>query len=139
MYKYFKRVVNSDYILEWKPKKLTDESIKSPSAPNNFLNPNLSYYGNKMEVIYSGSCLNQDKSWKYLNSCNHGKVVNIYTFYEISKNINITSYPTIEKFLFGAVSYTKNVDIDKYKYSGYGIGFDRHGFFHILVVELVEM
>ena len=92
-----------------------------------------------MEVIYSGSCLNQDKSWKCLKLCNYGKVVNIYTVYEISKNINITSYLTIEKFLFGAVSYTKNFDIDKYKYSGYGIGFDRHGFFHILVVELVEM
>ena len=24
---------------------------------------------------------------------------------------------------------TKNTDIDKYKYSGYGIGFDRHGRF----------
>ena len=31
--------------------------------------------------------------------------------------------------MFGAVSLTKNADIDKYKYSGYGIGFDRHGFF----------
>ena len=29
--------------------------------------------------------------------------------------------------LFGAVSLTKNADIDKYKYSGYGIGFDRGG------------
>ena len=28
--------------------------------------------------------------------------------------------------MFGAVSLTKNADIDKYKYSGYGIGFDRH-------------
>ena len=27
---------------------------------------------------------------------------------------------------FGAVSLTKNADINKYKYSGYGIGFDRH-------------
>ena len=27
--------------------------------------------------------------------------------------------------MFGAVSFTKNADIDKYKYSGYGIGFDR--------------
>ena len=26
---------------------------------------------------------------------------------------------------FGAVTLTKNVDIDKYQYSGYGIGFDR--------------
>ena len=26
--------------------------------------------------------------------------------------------------MFGAVTLTKNTDIDKYKYSGYGIGFD---------------
>ena len=31
--------------------------------------------------------------------------------------------------MFGAVSLTKNADIDKYKYSGYVIRFDRHGFF----------
>ena len=31
--------------------------------------------------------------------------------------------------MFGAVSLTKNADIDKYKYSVYGIGFDRHGEF----------
>ena len=32
--------------------------------------------------------------------------------------------PTLVNCLFGAVSLTKNADIDKYKYSGYGIGFD---------------
>ena len=31
--------------------------------------------------------------------------------------------------MFGAVSLNKNADIDKYKYSGYDIGFDRHGEF----------
>ena len=31
--------------------------------------------------------------------------------------------------LFGAVTLTKNADIDKYGYSGYGIGFDRRGGF----------
>ena len=31
--------------------------------------------------------------------------------------------------LFGAVKLTKNTDIDKYKYSGYGIGFDGHRFY----------
>ena len=29
--------------------------------------------------------------------------------------------------MFGAVSLTKHTDIDQYKYSGYGIGFDRRG------------
>ena len=35
------------------------------------------------------------------------------------------SDPTLKKCLFGAVTLTKNADIEKYKYSGYGIGFDR--------------
>ena len=31
--------------------------------------------------------------------------------------------------MFGAVEITKNTDIDKYKYSGYGIGLDTRGTF----------
>ena len=34
--------------------------------------------------------------------------------------------PSVRKF-FGAVKLVKNADIDKYKYSGYGILFDRRG------------
>ena len=37
-----------------------------------------------------------------------------------SKNYNISSYSTLENCFFKAVSLTKNVDIDQYKYSGYG-------------------
>ena len=40
--------------------------------------------------------------------------------------MNISDYPTLPNYLFGAVSLTKNADIDKYKYSVYGIGFERH-------------
>ena len=32
---------------------------------------------------------------------------------------------TLKNCLFGAVTLTKNIDIDKYGYSGYGIAFDR--------------
>ena len=39
------------------------------------------------------------------------------------------NYPTLENCLFGAVTLTKNADIDKYGYSGYGIGFYRKGSF----------
>ena len=60
-----------------------------------------------------------------------GKTVNIYIVYEISKNFNINSYPTLENCLSGAVSLTKNNDIDKYNYSGYGIGFDKKGEFSV--------
>ena len=82
---------NSDSVLEWKSKGLSDESIKSPSAPDNFLNPTVSYYGNKMGVIFSESCLKQDEI-----TYTHGKIVNIYIIYEISKNYNISSYPALE-------------------------------------------
>ena len=39
------------------------------------------------------------------------------------------SDPTLKNCLFGAVILTKNADIDKYKYSGYGIGVDRRSSF----------
>ena len=51
--------------------------------------------------------------------------MNISIVYEISKSYNISSYPTLKNCLFGSVSLTKNPDIDKYKYSQHGIGFDR--------------
>ena len=37
--------------------------------------------------------------------------------------------PTLKNCSFGAVTLTKNADIDKYGYSGYRIGFDRRGSF----------
>ena len=56
--------------------------------------------------------------------------MNIYIVYEINKTDNITSSdPTLENCLFGAVTLTKNTDIDQYGYSGYGIGFDRKSSF----------
>ena len=52
MHGYFNRVVNSDYILEWKSKGLSDEAIKSRSAPHNFLNPLLEYLGTETRVNF---------------------------------------------------------------------------------------
>ena len=99
---------------------MSDERISSITASNYSITPELSYYGSKIRVKFNQSCLKQDKI-----TFNHGKIVNIYIVYEISKNFNMSNYPC----LFGAVTLTKNIDIDKYKYSGYGTGFDRHGRF----------
>ena len=67
--------------------------------------------GTKTRVRFSGSCLKQDKI-----TYTHGKIVNIYIVYEINKKDNTTSSdPTLENCLFGAVTLTKNTDIDKYK------------------------
>ena len=103
---------------------MSDENITAPNTSNYNFNPQLSFFDTKTKVEFKGSCLKQDKI-----TYDHGKVVNIYIVYEISRNNNISNYPTLENCIFGAVSLAKNADIDKYKYSGYGIGFDRKGSF----------
>ena len=55
--------------------------------------------------------------------------MNIYIVYQISKSFYVSSYPTLENCLFGAIKLTKHPDIDQYKYSRYGIRFDRKGIF----------
>ena len=55
--------------------------------------------------------------------------MNIYIVYELGTSRPHTDDPAPKKSLFGAVRLTKNADIDKYQYSGYGIGFDRKSAF----------
>ena len=93
----------------------------------------LIHLSTKTRVEVRGSYLKQDKI-----TYDYGIVVNIYIVYEINKTFNIGNYPVLENCIFGADSWTKNHDIDKSKYSGYGIGFDRKDFFHTLEVKLVE-
>ena len=59
----------------------------------------------------------------------HKKVVNIYIVYELVASSSHVSDPTLKNCLFKAVTLTKNVEIEKYKYSGYGTGFDRRSTF----------
>ena len=48
----------------------------------------------------------------------------------MAKSVNISSYSTIENCSFGVAKLTKrNNDVALYKYSGYGIAFDRKVFF----------
>ena len=107
--KYFKVITNIDYVSSWKFKGLSAESIKPPRTSDNSL---------------TGSCLKQSKI-----SYTHGRVVNIYIVYELGVSSSHLNYPTLKNCLFGAVTLTKNADIGKYGYSGYGIGFDRRGNF----------
>ena len=72
----------------------------------------------------TGSCLEQPKF-----TFTHKKVVIIYIVYELGASTSNVDDPTLQNCLFGAVTLTKNGDIDKYRYSGYEIGFDRKGSF----------
>ena len=74
----------------------------------------------KIRIKFDGSFLNG-----FPPTILHGNIVNIYIAYEITSDYNNINYPTLENCLFESVKLTKNADIDKYRYSGYGIGFDR--------------
>ena len=45
------------------------------------------------------------------------------------------NYPTLQNCLSGAVELNKNANINKYKYSGYGIIFDRGVSFEVLWLQ----
>ena len=116
---------NSGYLSSWASKGLSNERIKPNPVSNSIINPSLiKYLDTKIRVKFNGNCLKQDKI-----TYTHAKVVNIYIVYKIFSYSYRDDYPTLENCLFGAVTLTKNTDIDKYKYSGYGIEFDKKGSF----------
>ena len=53
----------------------------------------------------------------------HKKIVNIYIVYELGASSSNVNDPTLKNCLFGAVTLTRNADINKCGYSGYEIGF----------------
>ena len=62
-----------------------------------------------------------------------GKIVHIYIVYEINlRNYRYSDDLTLGNCLFSTVKLVINADIDKYKYSGYGIWFDVKGTFGFL-------
>ena len=110
----------ADYVLSWQSKGLSNNSIRPPTTSDSSLNPELNYYGTKTRVRFTKSCLKKSS-----HILTHKNIVNIDIVYELGASSSDFSNPTLKNCLFGAVTLTKNADIEKYKYSGYGIGFDR--------------
>ena len=83
----------------------------------------IDYYGSKARVKFIKGCLKQPNNLTY----DYGRRVkiNIYIVYELGASSSNDSHPTLKNCLFGAITLTKNSDIEKYGYSGYGIGFYR--------------
>ena len=121
--KYFKVITSTYYISSWKSKGLSAETTKPPTTSVKSLTPIVSY-GTKTRVKFTGNCLKQPNI-----SYTRGKVVNIYIVYELGASSSHNNDPALKNCLFGAVMLTKNADIDKYGYSGYGIGFNSRSSF----------
>ena len=103
---------------------MSNESIKLPTTSNNSFTSELNYYGTKTRVKFIRSCLKQSS-----HIYTHKKVVNIYIVYELGASSSNVNDPTLKNCLFGAVTLTKSSGIEKYRYSGHGIGIDRRSSF----------
>ena len=107
---------------KWKSKGLSDKIIIPPDTS---LDPTAGFEINgKRYLTFKGSFLKNDEFKDKLD-----KIINIYIVYDLETNLNYNPDFTLENCLFGAVKITKTTDVDKYKYSGYGIGFDGRGAF----------
>ena len=104
-----------------------DSKIKTIATNNYLLNPRINIYDTgKIRIKFNESFLN----W-FPPTMLHRNVVNTYIVYEATSDYKDIKYPTLENWLFGSVKLTKNADIDKYIYFGFGIGFDRQPSFSI--------
>ena len=112
---YFKVIANTDYVSSWKSKALFAETIKPPKTCDNSLTPAVSHYGAKTRVKFTGSCLKQPNI-----SYTHEKLVNIYIVYELGASSSHNNDPRLNNCLFGAVTLTKNADLDGYFVYGFG-------------------
>ena len=122
--KYLTLIGRTKYISSWKSMGLSNETIKPIATSDNIFTPLIDYYTNKIRVKFNGSILRQPKI-----SYTHHNIVNIYIAYELGASTSYNNNPTLKDCLFGAVTLTKNTNIEKYGYSGYGIGFDRRSSF----------
>ena len=90
-------MANILYILSWKPKGLSDKTIKLPVTSVNSINPLINYVNDKIRLKFNGSCLKQPKI-----SHTHGKVVNVYIVYELVVSSSHNNDPTLKNCLFAA-------------------------------------
>ena len=111
---------------------------KSTGIDNLSVNSNLKAIPNAqglLSVIENDGRMNVEFNGNYFEQAKvlhpgTDKVVNIYIIYKLDpiSSTRNTDY-TIQNALFGAVKITKNTDISKNKYEGYGICFDEGGSF----------
>ena len=86
----------------------------------------------KMYVYLSGNHFQQNK----IIIPNNNNAINIYCVYELQPiTASRSDTFTIQNALFGAIQITKNADISKYNYKGYGICFDERGTFGHTIKE----
>ena len=103
----------------WKSNGMSEKSIENINKSDSVFTPTFAKHYILPDVHFNGHCLINNKI------STPKKVTNLYISDKLSPWLsNLNTDFTLNNCLFGPVELTENVDPDKYKYGGCGIGFD---------------
>ena len=98
---------------------MSEKSIENITKSDSNFAPTFADHHLLPEMNFNGHCLIKS------NNSNPKKVINLYISYTLGLQLrNLNTDFTLGSCLFGSVKLTKNSDLDKYNYPGYGITFD---------------
>ena len=116
--KYIKHFSGTTRIESWKFNGMSEENIDNITKSNSNFAPNFVDHHVLPDINFNGHCLTKN------NISIPKKVINLYISYTLGPQLrNLNTDFTLGNCLFWSVKLTKNSDLDKYKYCGYGIGF----------------
>ena len=106
-------------IYSWNSNGMSEESIENITKSESNFAPTFVDHHIIPDINFNGHCLIKN------NICIPKKVINLCISYTLDSQLrNLNTDFTLGNCLFGSVKLTKNADLDKYKYTGYGKGFD---------------
>ena len=117
--KYINYFSGTNWTVSWKSNAMLEENIENITKSGSNFPPTFVDYHVLPDINFNGHCLIKN------NIFIPKKVINLYVSYILNPWLKNSSTDfTLKNCLFGSVELTKNADLDKYRYSGYGIGFD---------------
>ena len=116
--KYIKYFSGTTRINSWKYNGMSEENIENITKSDSNFAPTFVDHHVLPDINFNGHCLIN-------NTYIPKKVINLYVSYTLNTWLwNLNTHFTLNNCWFGSVKLTKKADLDKYKYSGYDIGFD---------------
>ena len=117
--KHIKHFHGTTQIYSWKSNGMSEESIENVTkSDSNFAETFVDHHS-LPNIKFNGYCLVKNISIPK-------NIINLYISYRLGPQLRSsnTDFTLSNYCLFGYVKLTKNADLDKYTYTGYGIGFD---------------
>ena len=113
---------------------MSEENIENITKSDSNIAPSFVHHHLLPDMNFNGHCL-----MKNTISISK-KVINLYIFYTLSPQLKrLNADFTLDSFLFGSVKLTENADLDKYKKTGYSMGFDSRSEFYLQMEAMEKM